>query len=293
MTADADVLAKTNPSTWPFTVLGLNYSIEILLSYNGKIMKWPVERLSENRVKAIFGPAFIDFEQTRDAIIYEANKKGMIDDEMPIKSGIWNFGKKWLVISGKKAVTIEDNVITDLEFPVFNGKLIEFESISWLDWDTFTTSFGKESLSDVFELVLSKIVAWHWKEPSMAHYATAFLFLSPFQQAMRWRPWVYLTGSKGTGKSTFFDDILQGTYGSNTERLDKSTAHATAQIIGNSGKLPIFDEFKNTSIFQKSLRWQNSLIKGEKRRAELQDRKPTAMSFTIWLGLVQFICQID
>lgn len=64
----------------------------------------------------------------------------MIDDETPVKSGVWKFDEKWLVISGKKAVIIENGKITDLEFPVFNGKLIELESFSWLDWDIFKKS---------------------------------------------------------------------------------------------------------------------------------------------------------
>ena len=61
---------------------------------------------------------------------------------------------------------------------------------------------------------------------------------------MSWRPWIYLTGAKSTGKSTFFEDILQGIYGGLVERLDKSTSHATAQTIGNSARIPVFDEFE-------------------------------------------------
>ncbi len=78
----------------------------------------------------------------------------------------------------------------------------------------------------------------------MGAYATAFIMLSIVQQAMKWRPWIYLTGAKSTGKSTFFEFLLQTIFGVLVERLDKSTAHATAQTIGNSGRIPVFDEFE-------------------------------------------------
>ena len=91
---------------------------------------------------------------------------------------------------------------------------------------------------------LAKVSAWNWSESEMAAYATAFVLLSPLQQAMTWRPWLHLTGAKSTGKSSFFIHILQSLYGCLTQRLDKSTGFATAQTIGNTCKIPIFDEFE-------------------------------------------------
>ncbi|MCP6769381.1 hypothetical protein NL529_31495, partial [Klebsiella pneumoniae] len=73
---------------------------------------------------------------------------------------------------------------------------------------------------------------------------SAFVMLAIVQQVMKWRPWIYVTGAAATGKTTFWEDILQHIYGGLVERLDKSTAHATAQTIGNSGRIPVFDEFE-------------------------------------------------
>ncbi len=102
----------------------------------------------------------------------------------------------------------------------------------------------QSDLKSVLNLLYVRVKQWNWLDPSMSAFITAFVMSSIMQQAMPWRPWIYLTGAKSTGKSTFFEDILQGIYGGQVERLDKSTAHATAQTIGNSGRIPVFDEFE-------------------------------------------------
>ena len=133
-----------------------------------------------------------------------------------------------------------------MEEPIFEGKLVETNVASWIDWTVFEESLksGAEGLKKIFNRIYEKVKLWNWVDPSMAAFATAFLMLSIVQQAMKWRPWVYLTGAKSTGKSTFFEFLLQAIYGPLVERLDKSTAHATAQTIGNSGRIPVFDEFE-------------------------------------------------
>lgn len=235
---------ESNPDDWPFVVLGLNYSMEILLSYKGRILKWPVERLSEMRIKAIFGPSCDKWQKMRDAIIYEAHDNGFINDETPIKQGVWKLNNKWIVVSGKHAGIFEGSSFKELNYPVFEGKLIAFEDVNWLDWNELINSVNNSQLENIFEEILIKVQAWNWLDHSMCLYATAFIFLSPFQLSMSWRPWIYLTGSKGTGKSTFFESIISGIYGPLVSRLDKSTPHATAQTIGNTGMIPIFDEFE-------------------------------------------------
>lgn len=232
-----------NPDEWPFIVLGLNYNMEILLSFKGKILKWPVERISEMRIKAVFGLCE-EWHKIRDAIVYHAHDKGLINDEIPIKQGVWKVGNRWIVVSGKHACIFDGTSFKELDYPVFEGKLIDFDDEDWIDWNELINRASNCLLENVFEEILIKVQAWNWLDSSMSFYATAFIFLNPFQLYMSWRPWIYLTGSKGTGKSTFFDSIISGIYGALVSRLDKSTPHATAQTIGNTGLIPIFDEFE-------------------------------------------------
>lgn len=192
--------------------------------------------------------------------------KEKIYDDKPLKSGVWKFKDKWLVISGKKAAIInEDGLLEDLKEPIFDGKIIEFENTEWIDWNHFKDNFGKITLKSVYQKLFPMVSSWNWLESSMAKYATAFVLLSPLQQAMTWRPWLYLTGAKGTGKSTFFESVLQEIYGNMAERLDKTTAHATAQTIGNTGKIPIFDEFEKYGHLAHVLELAKGFNKGGKK----------------------------
>lgn len=253
----------SNPNDWPFTVLGYNNKREILLWHEGDLMLIPAKQLSKKDLQLLMGSAI---DEAENLIIEEAHRKGKIYDDKPLKAGVWKIKNKWLVISGKRAASInEEGVFEDLKEPIFEGKIIEFENIDWLDWNHFKENFGKSTLKGVFEKLLPQVSAWNWLESSMAKYATAFALLSPMQHAMTWRPWLYLTGAKGTGKSTFFESILQEIYGNMAERLDKTTAHATAQTIGSTGKIPIFDEFEKYNHISHVLELAKGFNKGGKK----------------------------
>jgi len=236
----------------PFCVLGHNSQKEILIWQNGRLIALPAGRLNKDELRLFIGGQsgwFEDAEGERrlkTKIIDEAHHKGFIDDESPLRAGVWFIKGKWVVISGNKAAMVDENGLQYLEEPIFEGKLVETNVSPWIDWGVFEQSLdlGTEGLKQVFNRLYEKVKLWNWIDPSMAAFATAFVLLSVVQQAMKWRPWVYLTGAKSTGKSTFFEFILQTVFGVLVERLDKSTAHATAQTIGNSGRIPVFDEFE-------------------------------------------------
>lgn len=236
----------------PFYVLGHNAQREILIWKDGRLIILPAGRLNQNELRLYIGgdSEWFRSESAEKALklklIDAAHKKGFIDDQASLRAGVWYINKKWLIISGKKAAVVEENRLQSLEEPIFEGKLVETEGAAWLNWSVLEENMQTEQsdLKNVFNLIHSRVKQWNWLDPSMSAFVTAFIMLSIMQQAMPWRPWIYLTGAKSTGKSTFFEDILQGIYGRQVERLDKSTAHATAQTIGNSGRIPVFDEFE-------------------------------------------------
>ena len=234
----------------PFHVMGYNTQSDILIWQDGRMIALPVTRLNKDQLRLYIGGASDWFgseesiRELKELTIDSAHRLGFIDDVSPLRSGVWRMGGRWLVISGKKAMLIANGTFSQLGEPLFEGKLVETAGVEWLDWEVFEESIKIDELKDVFKPIYEKVRQWNWVVPSMAAFMTAFVMLSIVQQAMKWRPWIYITGAKSTGKSSFFEEILQLIFGSQVERLDKSTAHATAQTIGNSGRIPIFDEFE-------------------------------------------------
>ena len=228
----------------PFRILGYNEKLHVLIWYQGRILELSASQIrQEDELKLLVGYCE-DYSEIKEQIISKAHAKGFVNNEDPIKTGIWKFKDSWLIISGKRSIIIDKNGIRDLVEPVYDGKIIKFDGISWIDLNFFESEYGKSSLQDTFDEVRNKVALWNWTENSMADYVTALLFLTPLQHAMSWRPWCYLSGSRGTGKTTFYENIMQEIFGSLAQRIDKGTAHATAQTIGGTGTIAILDEFE-------------------------------------------------
>lgn len=235
----------------PFHILGYNSQKQVLLWHKGKILPTPVRQLGKDDLRLLVGELPepgpnnpCPYAKMKVRIIKYAHREGLVDDEEPIKSGIWKFKEEWVIVSGKKAVLIQNDEFKFLDIPIIHDRTIEFERSSWIDLDNLKKKLKDSSLSKAFSKTRDLISQWCWYDKGMIDYVTAFIMLQLFQSAMRWRPWLYLLGAAGTGKSSFFEHVIERLFGSQVKRLDKSTAHATAQSIGGTGKAAIFDEFE-------------------------------------------------
>lgn len=245
----------------PFDVLGYSPDRKVLIWHKGHLMRFPINQLRVDELRLLIGPPTEGEEESKkikNIIIDKAHEKGVIDEEEPIRSGIWKVESDWLIVSGKISMTFSDGAIHLLEGPQFNSKIINFEKKGWVDPCNLSNALTKiESITDqhleflrrVFKKLNTYIQQWPWSDEDMADYVTSLVMITPFQFLMRWRPWVYISGATGTGKSAFFEYILELLYQNLVKRLDKATAHSIAQAIGNTSKIVILDEFeKNKHI---------------------------------------------
>jgi len=204
----------------PFHVMGYNGQSDILIWKDGRVIALPVTRLNKDQLRLYVGGASDWFDskesvrELKELTIDTAHSLGFIDDESPLRSGVWRIGGCWLIISGKKVNVVANGKLSQLSEPLFEGKLVETAGSEWLDWKAFEESIKTDGLKDIFKLIYEKVRQWKWVVPQMAAFMTAFIMLSIVQQAMKWRPWIYITGAKSTGKSTFFEEILQLIFGS-------------------------------------------------------------------------------
>ncbi|WP_310532528.1 hypothetical protein [Novosphingobium sp.] len=97
------------------------------------------------------------------------------------------------------------------------------------------------------ETLLRLLRSWQWKRPLLdARFALAFAAIAPLGGALAWRPNLWITGGKGTGKSTLngLDGVYHRLYGEGLFRTGNASAAAIRQSLKNSTVPVIFDEIE-------------------------------------------------
>lgn len=236
---------KTSSDDLPeFEVYGYDDQRAVWLGYKGQ-----VERIAATSLKkelaVIFGPD-VPMDLLLKEVHRQSSLRGKITERRILKQGIYRIEKKWIIISGKKAISIDEKKekekkkeITD---PLFGKYFIVREGDKWIDLDQIgcNTTTPEECLKQIVAI----IEKWRWADKEVINYVAAFLMLTPFQQAMHWRPILYLSGEKGTGK-TSFSHLLEQIFSGLFERVDKTTAHALKQTFGDNSKVAFLDEFEH------------------------------------------------
>jgi len=94
---------------------------------------------------------------------------------------------------------------------------------------------------DAVELFkIMKLVPW---SESSARLASGWIMCAHIGGALRWRPHIWVTGPKGSGKSWVMSDIIQPALGDNmTFIVSESTEAGIRQLLGNDAMPVLFDE---------------------------------------------------
>jgi hypothetical protein len=288
----AGIVYKLTGDTLPFEILGFTKNHEILVWHEGQIVKFKHSELNP-RVLQLYTTVDGDFKQLINAIISKARSRGLVETESATYRdvGIWRVEEGFLILNGKESY-IFDGKLRRLKTPVWNGALIELGGTKWLDFERLEKALKESVLEETFTELRDYIAQWNFSNGEALPYVTAIVMLSPFQQAVVWRPWIYLTGRRGVGKTTFFDEVL-GIFGDLAVRLDKTTAHAIVQEIGSTGKILILDEFELAEKRdQARMRDILELLKtaskgGEYKRGTTSDRaRGWKLHHMVWLGSI-------
>jgi len=88
-----------------------------------------------------------------------------------------------------------------------------------------------------------------WGHPHMGRYFAGWLALAPIGGVLDWRPHVYLTGDRGTGKTWYRDHVVQTLLGAeNVIAVNgKTTEAGVRSLIGQTSLPVLFDEFEPDS----------------------------------------------
>jgi len=228
----------------PFKVLGYTSEMKVILWKDGKLIQIPADRLRPNVLMLLVGNLKDkQYKNVKNAILSKAYEKGIVDVNKAYKSGIWKVEDGFLIISGQDILHVIGSKITRIQEPIWSRKILNLGDEPWINPEKLEDCLQTVRIEDTFEKLKNLISQWAFADGEVIPYLTAFVMLSPFQHAMQWRPWVYITGKRGTGKTTFFQEVL-GILRGLVIRMDKTTAHALAQEIGCTGRIPVLDEFE-------------------------------------------------
>lgn len=100
---------------------------------------------------------------------------------------------------------------------------------------------------EVAEQVLAILQTWNWRRPLLdARFVLGAIGAGFIGGALSWRPNVWITGGRGTGKSTLNgqDGFLHGLYGDGLFRTGDASAAGIRQSLRNSTVPVLFDEIE-------------------------------------------------
>lgn len=274
-----------NEYKYSFKVLGFTgrQSRNVLVWHNNIIYTIAAKSIgNEYDLKLLFGKD-IDTDHIARFIVEEAHKRGELENHRELKSGIWKLGKEWLAVSGGEILHVRGNDIKYLSYPIYKKNLILCDSncldLNKLKASLETNNNKLEQLKECFYRLRSYVAQWKFIDESMVDYATALVILTLVQSGMSWRPWIYLRGNAGCGKSTFIETILEPIIGGLLKKLDKTTRYCIAQSVGNTTKGLVLDEFEKNERNAGILEECKSMNKGGKATRGTTDEKPKEFTY--------------
>jgi len=234
-------------------LLGHTRDLEYVFYRDGEVFIIDPERFSVIKIQMFFGVDKSTAQGIRGELP-ELASEHVIDTKNTIGNGVYKGrnDKEFIIVNGANVIKAEyDSIthkykITKETTPIIDGKLLDLKgSKEWLDVEKLqSVDPSRETLQEQFKLIRKTVSCWKWESPEMADYITAFVMLAPFQRLMSWRPSLWITGHGGTGKTLFFERVLQKLYGNLTIRLDNSTDYGAIQRLNSTSQIALLDNFE-------------------------------------------------
>lgn len=238
--------ATTEEMKTGLTVLGYTKDHKVMFWHRGTIQEFELKRITPDDLCLLTGKDEMTketFNELKKYIRQQCNFKGIIKESCRMRNGVWKLKNRFVIVSGEDILEVKDMEICKLDTPVVDGRIVEFEE-KWLNFEIFQQVFKEASLDEVYQELTDYIGKWHWRDPEMVGYMTSFVMLAAFQQAMKWRPWLYLHAQHGSGKTLFFDELIQRLYGQLTVRLDSPSFMGIAQTLDGTGRIALLDNYE-------------------------------------------------
>jgi putative DNA primase/helicase len=187
----------------------------------------------------------VDLDKAKAWLIENNRRRGPFNSGNQRGRGVWmdrqrivyHLGQTMYVAENKNLETLTETHIQALQ----DSKYIY----------TFAANIGSspaETLSVLERESLRSIChQLKWKYPHHAQLFLGWLILSPLSGALRWRPHIWMTGQKGSGKSTVMDEIVSPIFSEIRHfKGQKVTEAGLRQEVRRDACPVVLDEFEPT-----------------------------------------------
>ena len=191
--------------------------------------------------KAVFfQDAKEDWTMATDYLMRNQERVGMFNPENIRGRGAW-------FDNGRSVLHIGSRLIVDGELVnihEFNTKYI-YELATAIETTIGAVPATVEQAQQAFDVFKSL----NFDKAVSAHFLAGWCFLAPICSALDWRPHIWLTGARGTGKSWIQDSIVDPVVGSGAFKTQGSTTEAgIRQTLKQDGRAVIFDESESEDV---------------------------------------------
>lgn len=172
------------------------------------------------------------------SLMHQCYKKGIYDITKVRGRGAWwdddrmviHLGNQMIVDGAMRDIFIESDYIYEM-----GG------SISAPDQE----ALSGDDLTNYIELAKM----FNWRDPLAAYFLLGWCVVAPMCGILRWRPHIWLTGPKGSGKSWIMENFLQGSLGDmGLSYLSVTTAAGIRGEIQKEARPVIFDEAEGEDV---------------------------------------------
>jgi hypothetical protein len=191
-------------------------SVALVLRVNGKVRRFPVDRLGPLTLRVLGfaveqGHEGEDKEKKlkeevrrlKEELLEKALAKGEVDLEDLLRPGIQKIKGNLALISGRNIYVAEGDKLFIYRSGVYAGKVVGTERFV-VDEEALAEGFrrGGSALREAYEFLLSKMKTWEMVGHEVL---TAEVLMAPFGAVRSWKPLVFITGKRGTGKTTLLN----------------------------------------------------------------------------------------
>lgn len=204
-------------------------------------------------------------QDVKDAIALQAaDRRGKNDDR---GIGVWQGLKEdgspkdsLILVGDTEAARWNGEKLLNRELhPRIDGLVLDFgqESEQWYDFEKLAGYVinAEESIDwreNTIQQSIELFSRWNWKGEHKPELVTGLIMATWVQTVWAWRPQVAVTGTTNSGKSTLFRTLggengMLGMFGGLVLASSRSSEAGIRQGIGNTGRIPLLDEFEKSN----------------------------------------------